>query len=143
MAEPGAQQPELPPLYAGPTPADPFGGHAFDIFDALEQAEAQEKQTPAPAVTSLPIVVGPPPAIEPVDDLESALEVRTPDEPSATEGSPEPPLVSQSSAPSEPHPSPEPPAPANDRDAEPAIRPIVIGAEDKPPVEKKRGWWRR
>ena len=36
---PGAEQPDLIPAYAGPTPADPFGGQAFDIFDAMEQAE--------------------------------------------------------------------------------------------------------
>jgi hypothetical protein len=24
----------------------------------------------------------------------------------------------------------------------PAIRPIVIGSAEAPPVEKKRGWWR-
>jgi len=37
---PGAEQPDLVPVYAGPTPADPFGsGHVFDIFDVMEQAE--------------------------------------------------------------------------------------------------------
>jgi ribonuclease E len=40
FAAPGAEQPDLPPVYAGPTPANPFGGHAFDIFDVLEQVEA-------------------------------------------------------------------------------------------------------
>jgi hypothetical protein len=40
MAHPGAEQPDLVPVYAGPTPADPFGGgHVFDIFDVMEQAE--------------------------------------------------------------------------------------------------------
>src|SRR5208283_421765 len=39
VAEPGAEQPGLPPIYTGPTPANPFGGPAFDIFDVLEQAE--------------------------------------------------------------------------------------------------------
>jgi ribonuclease E len=39
-AAPGADQPEVPPVYIGPTPANPFGGQAFDIFDVLEQAEA-------------------------------------------------------------------------------------------------------
>ncbi len=28
-AEPGADQPDLPPVYTGPTPANPFGGHAL------------------------------------------------------------------------------------------------------------------
>ena len=32
-----------PPVWTGPTPADPFGGGSFDIFDVIEQAEnAQE-----------------------------------------------------------------------------------------------------
>ncbi len=137
VAEPGAQQPELPPIYIGPTPADPFGSPAFDIFDALEQAEAQAKPSPAAAVTPLPIVAGPPPAIEPVDDIVSTAESPAPDVP-VTEPSPEPPPVNEPPVPPE-----EPPAPANDRDAEPAIRPIVIGAEDTPSVQKKRGWWRR
>ena len=39
FADPGAEQPDLP-VYLGPTPANPFGGQAFDIFDVLEQAEA-------------------------------------------------------------------------------------------------------
>jgi len=135
LAEPGAQQPELPPLYVGPTPANPFGGSTFDIFDALEQAEEQEKPAPAPTVTPLPIVAGPPPAVEPVDDIEPVPEATTPGE-ASTEPSAEALPISESSP-------PEPPAPANDRDAEPAVGPIVIGTEDTPPVEKKRGWWRR
>ncbi|HTW72891.1 MAG TPA: Rne/Rng family ribonuclease [Acetobacteraceae bacterium] len=40
FAAPDAEQPDLPPVYIGPTPANPFGGQAFDIFDVLEQAEA-------------------------------------------------------------------------------------------------------
>src|SRR5580658_5923599 len=47
---PGAEQPDLVPAYAGPTPADPFGGGAFDIFDVMEQAElnaAQANRQPA------------------------------------------------------------------------------------------------
>ena len=39
-AEPGADQPDLPPVYTGPTPANPFGGQTFDIFDVMDQAEA-------------------------------------------------------------------------------------------------------
>ena len=45
-AEPAQASPDVPeraaPAYAGPTPADPFGGSAaFDIFDAIEQAEQE------------------------------------------------------------------------------------------------------
>jgi ribonuclease E len=34
--------------YVGPTPADPFGGGTLDIFDVLEQAEAQHFAASAP-----------------------------------------------------------------------------------------------
>ena len=50
VAAPGAEQPDLPPVYTGPTPANPFGGHAFDIFDMLEQAEGFA----GPAPTGVP-----------------------------------------------------------------------------------------
>jgi len=56
-----------------------------------------------------------------------------------------------------PEPAPEPVAeptaepadmaqrvPANDAEpGAPAIAPIVIGADEPPAIEKKRGWWRR
>jgi hypothetical protein len=35
------------------------------------------------------------------------------------------------------------PVPANDVVAEPLVKPIIIGAGGEPPLEKKRGWWRR
>jgi ribonuclease E len=36
-----------PPVYAGPTPADPFGGGVFDIYDVMEQAEQRAEALPA------------------------------------------------------------------------------------------------
>jgi ribonuclease E len=49
LGVPGAEQPDLVPVYAGPTPADPFGsGHVFDIFDVMEQAELNAAQTRRP-----------------------------------------------------------------------------------------------
>ena len=51
FAVPGAEQPELPPVYAGPTPADPFGGRAFDIFDVMDQAERAAEAQPASRAT--------------------------------------------------------------------------------------------
>jgi hypothetical protein len=36
-----------------------------------------------------------------------------------------------------------PPVPANDVVSGPVIQPIVIGSEAAPPLERKRGWWRR
>ena len=62
ISEPGAEQPELPPVYVGPTPADPFGGHVFDIFDVLEQADARAAAAAArtePAVATPAPVAGP------------------------------------------------------------------------------------
>ncbi len=52
MAVPGAEQPELLPVYAGPTPADPFGGRAFDIFDVMDQAERAAEAQPVSRATS-------------------------------------------------------------------------------------------
>jgi ribonuclease E len=50
LGVPGAEQPDLIPAYAGPTPADPFGsGHVFDIFDVMEQAELNAAQARPPA----------------------------------------------------------------------------------------------
>jgi ribonuclease E len=34
------------PVYTGPTPADPFGGGVFDIYDVMEQAEARAAAAP-------------------------------------------------------------------------------------------------
>lgn len=52
FAVPGADQPELQPVYAGPTPADPFGGRVFDIFDVMDQAERAAELRPVPRATS-------------------------------------------------------------------------------------------
>jgi ribonuclease E len=61
VAEPGAEQPDLAPIYAGPTPADPFGGRVFDIFDALEQAEQRQEERVRPARQQAVVVAPPPP----------------------------------------------------------------------------------
>lgn len=42
--------------YAGPTPANPFGG-SFDIFDVIEQAELSQSSRSAPVRTSKPIAI--------------------------------------------------------------------------------------
>ncbi|HVZ08440.1 ribonuclease E/G [Rhodopila sp.] len=39
LAIPGAEQPDIASAYVGPTPANPFGGQVFDIFDVMEQVE--------------------------------------------------------------------------------------------------------
>ncbi len=46
------------PAYTGPTPADPFGGQVFDIFDMMDQADER-----------LPPPVSAPPTPEPPPDV--------------------------------------------------------------------------
>jgi ribonuclease E len=122
-AEPGADQPDLPPVYSGPTPADPFGGHAFDIFDVLDRVEVTAA-TPDPVGAPEP---EPDPAVQPEPELASAVVAE--------------PLSVQADA-SGAEPVPEPVAIAKDA-PEPLIKPIVIGDSETPVVERKRGWWRR
>jgi ribonuclease E len=196
FAVPGADQPELQPVYAGPTPADPFGGRAFDIFDVMDQVERAAESQPAPRATSTAEIVNnaaPEPETTATEPVAAA-----PEEAAASERGLEPiseavagesevamsesPVAAQTQAPPEAEPeahiapSPEPeivntgapepaggarltgtepqaPTPANDTGAEialpepppsaPLVKPILIGAETEPPVERKRGWWRR
>jgi ribonuclease E len=167
FAVPGADQPELQPVYAGPTPADPFGGRAFDIFDVMDQAERAAEAQPAPR---------PQPAAEIVNNA--------PPEPGVAAAEPEPAVAAAAQEPAAPGldsetlvaADPEPdivnsgalepagetlrvreeataPTPANDTGGEialpeppppePLVKPILIGADAEPPVERKRGWWRR
>ncbi|HME26594.1 MAG TPA: Rne/Rng family ribonuclease [Acetobacteraceae bacterium] len=143
-AEPGADQPELPPVYTGPTPANPFGGHGFDIFDVLEQAEAAAPEVavaapePAPAEATgsepEPVFLAPEPQPEPAPAV--IVAEPEPAQAEATRGKPAPELPVH-------EPEPEPVVAANDAAPEPAIKPIIIGADQDVVVEKKRGWWRR
>jgi ribonuclease E len=117
-AAPDAEQPELPPVYQGPTPANPFGGHTFDIFDVLEQAEAKPEPVREPEPAREPeLVAAPEPALLAIEPLEP--------EPAPMQAVEEPPVA------------------ANDEAAEPAVKPIVIGSAEDVVTEKKRGWWRR
>ncbi|HET6183697.1 MAG TPA: Rne/Rng family ribonuclease [Acetobacteraceae bacterium] len=145
IAAPGAEQPDVPALglYTGPTPANPFGGQGFDIFEALEQAEQQRSAAPArPMPEPAPATVTPEadmpqaPHPEPYGGAGDAPEAGQP------EPAPPPPAASapEPSAGNGAEPVPaeeEPPPPA------PAVLPILVGAEPEPPAERKRGWWRR
>ena len=42
-------EPDLSPFYTGPTPANPFGGEVFDLFDAIDQAERRAEGPTAAA----------------------------------------------------------------------------------------------
>jgi len=170
VREPGAEQPEVP-AWTGPTPADPFGGQNFDIFDVLERAEqAAEASTtpgataePAPApVSEAPVVeAASPPAVEPV--AEPAASEPTTSEPAPSEptlvGAPiVAPIAPEAEAVPIEVPASEPvaaesnalpvaaepvaPPPEPEPKAEPVVKPIVIGV-DEVAEPKKRGWWRR
>ena len=144
-AEPGAEQPELPPVYSGPTPANPFGGPAFDIFDVLEPAE----QAPPTLAEAAPVVPDPATAAASrviLDEPEPAQAQAMNGEAEALDS---PDLEEQGTSP-EPIETPEPdrlpdpePVPANDVAPEPLVKPIIIGSDQEAVVEKKRGWWRR
>ncbi|HEY1933311.1 MAG TPA: Rne/Rng family ribonuclease [Acetobacteraceae bacterium] len=147
-AAPGADQPDLPPVYIGPTPANPFGGHAFDIFDVLEQAEAQAaaRPEPAPVIESVPA-----PVFEPAAEDPEIVNVGAPEptasEPKVTEmlseavPAPEPqeaaePKVTNTSAPepvlTEPvatEPAPADPVPAEPVATEPVATPAFAAPE--------------
>ncbi|WP_428541358.1 Rne/Rng family ribonuclease [Rhodopila sp.] len=164
MAVPGADQPELTPVYAGPTPADPFGGRAFDIFDVMDQAErAAEAQPPQRAASAAEIVNNTAPDPE-ASDIDPATVGATSADPAASDARGTQPTAAEiiNSAAPEPaaesplpptEPAPPPAVPANDTAAadinaepaaaEPLVRPILIGAGGEPPAEPKRGWWRR
>ena len=134
----------MPPAYAGPTPANPFGGaSAFDIFDAIEQAEQERAMAlTARAATLQDLPTEQPPQPVAVDVTEAvpevmadaALDTLQPAAPApvetagvesdaiepmaATEALPEPALL-----------------------AAPMVVPVLVG--DAEPAEKKRGWWKR
>jgi ribonuclease E len=176
FAVPGAEQPELPPVYAGPTPADPFGGRAFDIFDVMDQVERAAEARPlgrAPAASEIvnntapeaeavfaepgvgaepeqAAAEGEPEAAGPEEAVpgEAVPEEAVPGEAVSGEAvsgeavldivnaaAPEPGSVAL--PPDEADVTEEPPPP------EPAVRPILVGADGEGPLEKKRGWWRR
>ncbi len=135
ISAPGADQPDLPEVYVGPTPANPFGGQVFDIFDVIEQAEAR-----APDSTPRVPLAAPAPEAAPETHLEPEPEPET--TPEALEAA-----IAAELAPPVPEPVPEPrPAAPPAREEPvigPAVQPVVIGAEAEPPAAPRRGWWRR
>jgi ribonuclease E len=136
---------ETPAPYVGPTPADPFGGVTYDIFDMMEdEPVAPPAPPPAPAAAAPATGEAPPtapaanaaaPIVEPliVEPLNDEPPFLAPP-PAAAEPAEAAPAAPAASVAEEPAPE-APPAPV--------IQPIVIGAEEPPAAERKRGWWRR
>ena len=153
-AEPGVAAYTAPayvaPAYAGPTPANPFGGaSAFDIFDAIEQAEQERtlaatsgRRPPEPVVSEpQPIELPAEPAVqdalaesEPViaEPVALAPESVSLADPAVIDG---PPAAEPVAAEPDIEPAPEPVA-------GPLIVPKLIDGTDAL-TEKRRGWWRR
>ena len=170
-AEVPLAEPEVP-AYAGPTPADPFGGSFVDIFDVLEQAEEQRANAAAVPV----LETKPEPALEPLPEPQGAAEApeaeafaqhATAEADTPPDAAPElEPTVAETSVPAEPTgkvDAAEPPTPhefaaleaasPDSADIEPveepiepepapAIVPVLVGAGETP-AAPRRGWWRR
>jgi ribonuclease E len=133
FAVPGADQPELQPVYAGPTPADPFGGRAFDIFDVMDQAERAAEAKPSPkAVPAAEIINNTAPEPKP-SQVASALTEATADAPSEASDrlAVEPPPIAEPEA-TAPEPAPEPVEITNTAAPEPAGE--TLSNEPEPPA---------
>ena len=148
------------PAYAGPTPANPFGGGAaFDIFDAIEQAEQERAlaatgaaRRPSESTAPLPVVEDGPTEPEPVIAEPIAMTPET-----VSLGEPDPALDTAASKPETDNlpdsaPIAAPPAveavmateaePEPEPVGAPLIAPTLIDGSASP-AEKRRGWWRR
>jgi hypothetical protein len=137
------------PIEAGPPPAhepasiEPAAIETVEEPVAMSPTPMADETTPSdtpvepsPVIAEAEAMPEPPPVAVPADvkpdqsvlDLQQSAmtsEAKAPDE---------------SVAPAEPEPGP---VPANDVVAGPVVQPIVIGSESAPPIERKRGWWRR
>lgn len=169
-AEPAS---EAVAAYRGPTPADPFAGQAFDVFEVIEQAEQREAmlaRTPAPmpnvaepvteAAGAMPAETAPLEAGAP--EAASTAEVPAPAHHPASvvevEASYADPLAAEAARGEAPGPHEEAEEPAAVVPEQAAPEAIVAKEEaapvkrpelqpmligDLPHTEKKRGWWRR
>ncbi len=155
QADPGLAE-RVAPAYAGPTPANPFGGStAFDIFDAIEQAEQERALAATGAVRRPPEPVAPLPATgdgprepepviaEPIAMAPEAVSLSDPD-PDADTAVPGP--ETDDLPDSDPIAALPAVEPAAATEAEPVGAPLAIPMlidGSAAPVEKRRGWWRR
>ena len=106
-----------PAPYAGPTPADPFGG-AYDIFEVLERSGGEEVVNPAASAAAAASRPG-----------------RKRSDPTAPREAIAAGSVQEAPSPGEPTPSEPEPSSA------PALQPTLVGTDGVPPA--RRGWWRR
>ena len=124
---------QVQPVYQGPTPANPFGGsNAFDFFDAVEQDDPRPARTP----TNEPVPASP-------LSMTEEPEVGSPPADGTTMDASPLPTLDVAELPLQTDESAMPEPPAAPPESGPAISPVIIGASDAEPAEKKRGWWRR
>jgi ribonuclease E len=125
------------PRWSGPTPADPFGGNTFSLFDAMEAQEMAAERAlarapappPAPAATAAPD--------KPAEPTPEAPAEPAPEPVAAAEAPPQQSPAAVAPPPAAEAPVAEPAAP------QPAIQPILVGTETPADAPKRRGWWRR
>ncbi len=141
-----AALPEVRPYPTRATPADPFADAALDFLDALEAA-AESAIAPPP---------GHPYPAEPEraaaeEGAAEAMARREERAEASVYAAPPSETVSVAADGAREVPIREPDAaaavsaeaPTDDRPPEPAVKPIVIGADEAEALPKKRGWWQR
>lgn len=127
-----AERPEM----SSPSDEAPPTAVAPSLADADEAPPVAVAPSPADSDEASPRALGP----LPVDETPQPVAAAPPGSDEA-----QPSLAIDVPPAEEPAPAvvPEPQVPANDVVAGPVVQPIVIGSESAPPVERKRGWWRR
>ena len=154
-----AEDVPMAPAWTGPTPADPFGGPSFDIYDAMELAEQQHLASQAapdvpepqhltaeaanPSPDAVELAASEPVTSEPrgqsiMPDLEPSTEPPPPPTPDLPVEEPLPWTTPEVEPPTEPA---APEAVESEAVREPEL--ALSLAEPAPPAEKRRGWWRR
>ncbi|WP_431303581.1 Rne/Rng family ribonuclease [Sediminicoccus sp. BL-A-41-H5] len=127
------------PAYAGPTPADPFGGAPDSLMAAMEAAEAAAEAAAAARHRPAPEATPEPAQAAPATQAAPEPQAVTPEPVAAPEPAPEPAPVAAA-----PEPAPEPdPAPTP---AEPVIGPAILPKtveEVAAAAPRRGGWWKR
>jgi hypothetical protein len=143
------------PYPARATPADPFADAALDFLDALEAAaESAVAPPPGHPYQAEPHRAEPhraEPQPEVIEEVAAEAMARPEERAEVAVFAAPPSEAVPVAADSAPVPIREPDgeeagsmqAPTDDRPPEPAVKPIVIGADEAEAVPKKRGWWQR
>ncbi len=131
------------PAYTGPTPANPFGGDVFDLFDMVDEAELPQPSRRPDVEAIHAEAVAPVEAAPPAEGLVAEEPVAAAAPPEVSEPEPEPSVqaVDMPAAATLSNGSAKPPA-APEPVSSPVPPPVLVGVGEAT-SEKKRGWWRR